>query len=51
MTSSQAAAAAAGAVPAARLAPDARPIVALPGNLFPLGGHARRRGDVLAFVR
>ena len=26
-----------GAVPAARLAPDAHPAVALPGSLFPLG--------------
>ena len=36
MTTSQAATAAA-AVPAARPAPDARPAVALPGQLFPLG--------------
>ncbi len=37
MTSSQTTAAAAGAVPAARPAPDIRPGVALPGNPFPLG--------------
>ena len=43
MTSSQAAATAAGAVPAARPAPDARPGAALPGTLFPLGA-AQRRG-------
>ena len=35
MTSRQATAA--GAVPAARSAPDARPAVALPGNIHPLG--------------
>ena len=37
MTSSQAATAAAGAVPAARVAPDASAIAALPGKPFPLG--------------
>jgi len=37
MTPSQTTAAAAGAVPAARLAPDARPGGALPGTPFPLG--------------
>ena len=37
MTSSQAAATAAGTVPAARAAPDARTTAALPGNPFPLG--------------
>jgi hypothetical protein len=42
MTSSQTTAAA-GAVPAARPAPDARPGAALPGTLFPLGA-AQRRG-------
>ena len=36
MTSSQATTAA-GAVPAARVAPDGRPTVALPGTPFPLG--------------
>jgi isoamylase len=37
MTSSQAAATAAGAVPAARVAPDASATLALPGKPFPLG--------------
>ena len=37
MTTSQATTAAAGAVPAARVAPDGRPAVALPGQPFPLG--------------
>ena len=37
MTTNQAATTAAGAVPAARAAPDARPGVAIPGQLFPLG--------------
>jgi len=37
MTSSQAPATAAGAVPAARPAPDDRPAIALPGAPFPLG--------------
>jgi hypothetical protein len=37
VTSNQAAATAAGAVPAARVAPDARSAVALPGQPFPLG--------------
>ena len=37
MTSSQTTTTAAGAVPAARLAPDARPAAALPGQPFPLG--------------
>ena len=37
MTSSQAAATEAGAVPAARVAPDARPGGTLPGTPFPLG--------------
>ena len=37
MTSSQTATTAAGTVPAARLAPDARPGAALPGSPFPLG--------------
>ena len=37
MTTSQATTTAAGAVPAARLAPDASRTVALPGSPFPLG--------------
>ena len=37
MTTNQATTTAAGAVPAARAAPDARPAVALPGRPFPLG--------------
>src|SRR5271169_350085 len=37
MTTNQAATTAAGAVPAARPAPDGRPGIAVPGRLFPLG--------------
>ncbi len=37
MTTNQTTTTAAGAVPAARVAPDARPAVALPGRPFPLG--------------
>ena len=53
MTTSQAAAAA-GAVPAARSAPDARPAVALPGSPFPLGAtpgeHAGLAGTNFALA-
>ena len=53
MTTSKAATAA-GAVPAARTAPDARPGAALPGNLFPLGAtpgqHAGRAGTNFAIA-
>ena len=53
MTSSQATTAA-GAVPAARSAPDARPAVALPGQLFPLGAtpgeHLGRAGTNFALA-
>jgi hypothetical protein len=45
MTRSQApatAAGAAGAVPAARTAPNGRSVVALPGRPFPLGATQRR---------
>ena len=53
MTSSQATTAA-GTVPAARSAPDARPAVALPGQLFPLGAtpgeHLGRAGTNFALA-
>ncbi len=41
MTSSQTTTTAAGAVPAARVAPDARPAVAQPGRPFPRGATPR----------
>ncbi len=47
MTSSQAAATAAGAVPAARIAPDASAALALPGNPFPLGAAPASPGPCL----
>src|SRR6516165_7669613 len=46
MTTSQATSTAAGAVPAARVAPDAHGPVTLPGTLFPLGATPGTRGGV-----
>jgi isoamylase len=48
VTSNQAAATAAGAVPAARVAPDADPAGALPGREFPLGATVRDGGTNFA---